>query len=38
MNRANAVVNFTEDEPFDAKAVWLNAEYIRDDAGQELRQ
>jgi glutamyl-tRNA synthetase len=23
------VVNFTEDDPFDPKAVWLNAEHIR---------
>jgi glutamyl-tRNA synthetase len=29
VNRANAVVNFTEQDPFDAKAVWLNAEHIR---------
>jgi glutamyl-tRNA synthetase len=29
INRANAVVNFTDDDPFDAKAVWLNAEHIR---------
>jgi len=29
INRANAVVNFTEDDPFDAKALWLNAEHIR---------
>src|SRR5579859_316507 len=29
INRANAVVNFTEGDPFDAKAVWLNAENIR---------
>jgi glutamyl-tRNA synthetase len=29
VNRANAVVNFQEDEPFDPKAVWLNAEHIR---------
>ena len=29
VNRANAVVNFTQDDPFDAKAVWLNAEHIR---------
>jgi glutamyl-tRNA synthetase len=29
INRANAVVNFKEDDPFDDKAVWLNAEYIR---------
>jgi glutamyl-tRNA synthetase len=29
VNRANAVVNFKEDDPFDPKSVWLNAEYIR---------
>jgi glutamyl-tRNA synthetase len=29
VNRANAVVNFTEDDPFDPKALWLNAEHIR---------
>ena len=26
INRSNAVVNFTEDDPFDPKALWLNAE------------
>jgi glutamyl-tRNA synthetase len=29
VNRANAVVNFTEADPFDQKAVWLNAEHLR---------
>jgi glutamyl-tRNA synthetase len=29
VNRANAVVNFTEADPFDPKAVWLNAEHLR---------
>ena len=29
INHSNAVVNFTETDPFDPKAVWLNAEYIR---------
>ena len=29
INHSNAVVNFTEQDPFDPKAVWLNAEYIR---------
>lgn len=29
INRSNAVVNFTEEDPFDSKAVWLNAEHIR---------
>jgi glutamyl-tRNA synthetase len=28
INRANAVVNFREDDPFDPKAVWLNAQHI----------
>jgi glutamyl-tRNA synthetase len=41
MNRANAVVNFTEpaatpEESFDPKAVWLNAEHIRGLAIAEL--
>lgn len=29
INRSNAVVNFSDDDPFDPKAVWLNAELIR---------
>ncbi len=29
VNRSNATINFTEEDPFDAKAVWLNAEHIR---------
>jgi glutamyl-tRNA synthetase len=29
VNRSNATVNFTEEDPFDPKAVWLNAENIR---------
>jgi glutamyl-tRNA synthetase len=29
VNRANAVVNFNDEDPFDPKAVWLNAEHIR---------
>ena len=29
VNRANAVINFTEENPFDDKIVWLNAEHIR---------
>jgi glutamyl-tRNA synthetase len=29
VNRSNAVVNFTQEDPFDLKAVWLNAEHIR---------
>ena len=28
INRSNAVVNFTEAEPFDPKAVWLNSQHI----------
>lgn len=36
IHRANAVVNFTEEDPFDAKAVWLNAEHIRSLPVDEL--
>jgi glutamyl-tRNA synthetase len=36
VNRANAVVNFTEADPFDPKAVWLNAEHIRALPAEEL--
>lgn len=36
VNRANAVVNFTEQSPFDDKAVWLNAEHIRALSVEEL--
>src|SRR3984885_10009037 len=41
VNRANAVVNFTGESPFDDKAVWLNAEHIRalpvDELGRDLQ-
>jgi glutamyl-tRNA synthetase len=36
VNRSNAVVNFTEEDPFDAKAVWLNAELIRNMSVADL--
>jgi glutamyl-tRNA synthetase len=36
INRANAVINFTEQDPFDPKAVWLNAEHIRALPVEEL--
>jgi len=29
VNRSNATVNFTEEDPFDPKATWLNAEHLR---------
>jgi glutamyl-tRNA synthetase len=29
VNRSNAKINFTEEDPFDPKAVWLNAEHLR---------
>ncbi|HEX6546617.1 MAG TPA: glutamate--tRNA ligase, partial [Bryobacteraceae bacterium] len=29
INRSNATINFTEEDPFDPKALWLNAEHIR---------
>jgi len=38
INHSNAVVNFTETDPFDPKAVWLNAEYIRALRLDELAQ
>jgi len=36
VNRANAVVNFADESPFDDKAVWLNAEHIRALPVEEL--
>jgi glutamyl-tRNA synthetase len=36
INRANAVINFKEEDPFDPKAVWLNAEHIRALPVEEL--
>ncbi len=29
VNRSNATINFSDEDPFDPKAVWLNAEHIR---------
>jgi glutamyl-tRNA synthetase len=29
VNRSNATINFTDEDPFDPKAVWLNAEHLR---------
>jgi glutamyl-tRNA synthetase len=36
VNRSNAVVNFTEEDPFDPKAIWLNSEHIRTLPVEEL--
>lgn len=36
INRSNAVVNYTDEDPFDPKAVWLNAETIRTMPAVEL--
>lgn len=38
INHSNAVVNFTETDPFDTKAVWLNAELIRTMPVDQLAQ
>jgi glutamyl-tRNA synthetase len=38
INRANAVVNFQTEDPFDPKAVWLNAEHIRALTVEELSE
>jgi glutamyl-tRNA synthetase len=29
VNKSNATVNFTEEDPFDPKALWLNAEHLK---------
>src|SRR5262249_57649517 len=40
INRSNATINFTDEGPFDPKAVWLNAEHLRaldlDDLAKRL--
>jgi len=36
INRSNAVVNLTEEDPIDPKALWLNAEHIRALPVEEL--
>lgn len=36
INRSNAVINFSEADPFDAKALWLNAETIRTMPASDL--
>ncbi|HEY7336551.1 MAG TPA: glutamate--tRNA ligase [Bryobacteraceae bacterium] len=36
VNRSNATVNFTDEDPLDPKAVWLNAEHIRALPAAEL--
>jgi len=36
INRSNAVINFTEADPIDPKALWLNGEHIRTLPVEEL--
>jgi glutamyl-tRNA synthetase len=36
IHRSNAVINFTEQEPFDAKSLWLNAQLLRTMPIQDL--
>ena len=36
VNRSNAVVNFTEEDPIDPKALWLNSQHLRTMAVEEL--
>src|SRR5579864_8290033 len=38
INRSNAVVNFTEADPFDPKAVWLNSQYLYAMPVEELAE
>ncbi|HEV1288254.1 MAG TPA: glutamate--tRNA ligase [Bryobacteraceae bacterium] len=36
VNKSNATVNFTDEDPFDPKALWLNAEHIKTLPVEEL--
>jgi glutamyl-tRNA synthetase len=36
INRSNAVVNFTEEDPIDPKALWLNSQHLRTIPIEEL--
>jgi glutamyl-tRNA synthetase len=36
VNNSNATVNFTEEDPFDPKALWLNAEHLKTLPIEEL--
>jgi len=36
INRSNAVVNFSEESPIDAKALWLNGQHLRSMPLEEL--
>jgi glutamyl-tRNA synthetase len=38
IHRSNAVVNFTDADPFDPKALWLNAETIRNMPADDLAE
>ena len=38
INRSNAIIQFTEQDPFDPKAVWLNAEHLRALSFDELAE
>jgi glutamyl-tRNA synthetase len=38
IHRANATINFTDEDPFDPKALWLNAEHLRTLGLDELAQ
>jgi len=38
INRSNATINFTDEDPFDPKAIWLNAEHLRSLDVEELAQ
>jgi glutamyl-tRNA synthetase len=38
INRSNAVINFTEQDPIDPKALWLNAEHIRALSVEDLAE
>ncbi len=36
VNRSNAVINFSEEDPFDPKALWLNSQHLRSMHASEV--
>ena len=36
VNRSNAVINFSDEEPFDPKALWLNSQHLRGGQAADL--
>jgi glutamyl-tRNA synthetase len=36
INHSNAIINFTDDDPFDPKSTWINAEHLRALPNEQL--